>query len=346
MAWLELHQSLRHHRKLLAVAEALDVPEAHAMGHLLSLWLWCLDNVSDVDGRLEGVTRRTIAHAAQWPGDPDLLFGGLVGAGWLDQRDDGLYVHDWYDYAGKLMEQRAEERERSRRRRAARRPADGHTNGSAPTNGTGGRPPDDRQTTVGTVPNLTLPNETMVGTQGELTNPARPREDDRAVTAPPSTPESSGNKTQAETATASEQETPQTEPIADDGRENRPPRAAPLDRSPAAELQRAHYRQTGTDPDETTAARELPHYAGLLRKCKTVAEGTAFLAEYPRPVRFAGEDYYGDWRERRARSPGGGGERLSASAMFRRYGEELRRRDASADLGPAGHVIGGVAQPL
>ena len=154
MAWLEIHQALPAHRKTLAAADALDMHPVHFMGHIITFWLWALDNVPD--GNLDEVSARMIARAAQWEGDPDTLLNTLIEVGFIDQDDDGLAIHDWYDYAGKLMEQRAKERERSRKRRAEqrRRPQEKDRGSTA------GHPEDDREKTVGTVPNRTVPNST------------------------------------------------------------------------------------------------------------------------------------------------------------------------------------------
>ena len=45
MAWIEVHQSLRGHKKLKC--------EAHAIGYLVCLWMWALDNAPD--GNLEEI---------------------------------------------------------------------------------------------------------------------------------------------------------------------------------------------------------------------------------------------------------------------------------------------------
>jgi len=123
------------------------------MGHITSFWLWALDNVPD--GELDGISPRMIARAAQWEGEPEDFMNALIEAGFIDKTDDGLIIHDWYDYAGKLVERRIAERERSRQRRAASRKKkkDDQT-------ATDGRPTDDQKKTVGTVPNRTVPNRT------------------------------------------------------------------------------------------------------------------------------------------------------------------------------------------
>jgi hypothetical protein len=115
LAWLEVHQSLKDHRKTLAAADRLDINPASMMGHLVSLWLWALDNAPD--GNIIAIMPRTIARAAQWEGDPKLFIDTLVNENWLDEADGGLLIHDWYDYAGKLIEKRLSERDRTRNRR-------------------------------------------------------------------------------------------------------------------------------------------------------------------------------------------------------------------------------------
>ena len=117
MAWLQVHQTLKDHRKLFEVADELEIAPPHMIGILISFWLWALDNAPT--GQLDGITPRIIARAAQWEGQAEKLTEALIRAGWLDEMADGtLTIHDWYDYAGKLIDQRAAEKERSQRRRS------------------------------------------------------------------------------------------------------------------------------------------------------------------------------------------------------------------------------------
>ena len=44
MAWLQVHQTLKDHRKLFDAADQLEVEPPHMMGLLVSFWLWALDN--------------------------------------------------------------------------------------------------------------------------------------------------------------------------------------------------------------------------------------------------------------------------------------------------------------
>lgn len=112
MAWIEVHQALRDHRKTQALAVHLDMPEPHVVGHLAYLWLWALDNAPD--GRLPR-SARIIARAAWWEGEVDTWVAALLKCGWIDDEDGDLCIHDWGQYAGKLIDQRRASADRQKR---------------------------------------------------------------------------------------------------------------------------------------------------------------------------------------------------------------------------------------
>lgn len=153
MAWIELHQSIWTHRKALALGDALDIHEMYAASHVIRLWTWALDNAP------EGVlpdSPRIIARSAGWEHDADQFVTALVQSGWLDHDGETYCIHDWADYAGRLIDRRRENAERKRRGRAeepsikedVRETSNGH-------------PPDVRRKSVATVPNRTGPNQTI-----------------------------------------------------------------------------------------------------------------------------------------------------------------------------------------
>ena len=96
MAWIELHQALPQHRKLLA-----------------------LDNAPD--GDLSALPPRQLAEICQFNARrAGELAAALRTSGFVDA--DGR-LHDWGDYTGRLIDQRAANRERQRQRRARLRAA-------------------------------------------------------------------------------------------------------------------------------------------------------------------------------------------------------------------------------
>lgn len=109
MAWIELHQTLPRHPKLLRLAGRLRIHPAQAAGHLTFLWLWTLDYAPT--GDLSAFGPAEISAAACFPGDAEQFHRALLETGWLD---DGGQVHDWHEYAGRIIEERAQSKERMR----------------------------------------------------------------------------------------------------------------------------------------------------------------------------------------------------------------------------------------
>jgi hypothetical protein len=150
MAWIESHQTLRDHPKLMRLARLLDVPRTSAAGLLHFLWWWALDHAED--GDLTDFDALDLALAAGWEGDPDTFVKALEEcgpgqrAGFLACTDGRLVLHDWHDYAGKLVDRRVKDRER---KKAQRKKSDVG-------------PKDVQRTSVGTptVQNRTVPNPT------------------------------------------------------------------------------------------------------------------------------------------------------------------------------------------
>jgi hypothetical protein len=137
MAWTEAHQALGRHPKLLKLAGMLRVHRAQALGHLQYLWWWALDYAPT--GDVSALTPAEISAASEWQGEPSLFQKSLKACGWLDE--DGM-IHDWMQYAGRLVEARRMDAER---KRASRIVSAGH-------------PPDILPPSR--VPNSTQPNST------------------------------------------------------------------------------------------------------------------------------------------------------------------------------------------
>lgn len=119
MAWIEVHQALPTHKKTIRLTRILKIRKPEALGYLLLLWLWALDNTQD--GYLDGLEAQDIAGICEWKGKNVAAFtDGLIDAGFLESTERGLCIHDWDDYCGKLMAMRAGNRERQKRYRDKR----------------------------------------------------------------------------------------------------------------------------------------------------------------------------------------------------------------------------------
>ena len=141
---------------MFACADALNLSRIEMIGTLVSLWLWALDNAQD--GSLEGVSDRTIARVCDFPEKKaGKLMESLHKYGWLDRNGDHYVIHDWYDYAGKLMERR--EKDRRRKKTSANKQADFQGSSS-------GNPEEVPGNSYATVPNRTLPYPTVPNLSG------------------------------------------------------------------------------------------------------------------------------------------------------------------------------------
>jgi hypothetical protein len=117
MAWIESNQELGRHPKMKKLARLLSISWPEAVGYLHYLWWWALDYAQD--GDLSKYEYGDIADAVLWQGDPEIFVNALIESGFLDKTEDGgLIIHDWFDYAGRLIEKRVANRERMRRARA------------------------------------------------------------------------------------------------------------------------------------------------------------------------------------------------------------------------------------
>jgi len=97
MAWISVHQQLRDHRKLRDFFRILDISRQEAIGILVLIWMWALDN-ADRTGMILFATIDDIAEAAYWKGNSKRLYSALVDSHWIDEYDGRMYFHDWDEF--------------------------------------------------------------------------------------------------------------------------------------------------------------------------------------------------------------------------------------------------------
>lgn len=118
MAWIESHQELAEHPKRKRLSRLLGASKAETIGLLHMLWWWAMDYAKD--GDLSRFDDGDIADACDWPGDAAAFMAALIGAGFVAET---RHIHDWHDYAGRLIEKREANAERMRKARAEREAA-------------------------------------------------------------------------------------------------------------------------------------------------------------------------------------------------------------------------------
>ena len=161
MAWIESHQELARHPKTRRLCRELGINLREGIGLLHLLWWWALDYADD--GDISTYDASDIADACLWDGDADALLDALVQAGWIDQDADGRHIHDWDDYAGRILDQRRANAERQRRHRE-RSVTGANDNSDTPRTSPLRHAHVTRTSPLrngATVPNLTVPNLTV-----------------------------------------------------------------------------------------------------------------------------------------------------------------------------------------
>ncbi len=157
------------HKKLLTLCRLLHFEDTEGIGILHYLWWWALDNAPD--GDLTGIDKTDIIKICHLSGRRLVVNGrrtvaicktsvviwqSLVASGWIDQTVDGRFLlHNWGDYAGKLIARRRSNQLSQREHRERIRQHDVSLMSNL------------RQ--VSTVPNSTVPNSTKESSKERTT---------------------------------------------------------------------------------------------------------------------------------------------------------------------------------
>ena len=101
----------------MKLCKRLKIPHSQGIGHLFFLWWWALDHAPDGDLSALGATG--VARVVRWEGEHlRSVLPALKKAGFVDEDNR---IHDWQDYAGRLISKREEKREQDRERRRKQR---------------------------------------------------------------------------------------------------------------------------------------------------------------------------------------------------------------------------------
>lgn len=127
MAWISVHEQVIG-GKLRTLAKELDCSQNEALGMLITLWLWGINN-ADRDGRIIGAAKEDVAKVLNVGIneniDPLKAVDALIETNWIDF-DADLYLHDWGEWQEqwyKAMTAREKDKERKRRERAEKKMA-------------------------------------------------------------------------------------------------------------------------------------------------------------------------------------------------------------------------------
>lgn len=119
MAWISVEQTLIG-KKLRVLAKNTGCSRNEAIGILINLWLWGMDNAS-MDGLMDGAEPEDIALAIKpclsESLDPVEVVEKLIENGWIDRVGEELFIHDWEEYRYYYNKYVTEKKQHSRRQR-------------------------------------------------------------------------------------------------------------------------------------------------------------------------------------------------------------------------------------
>lgn len=119
MAWISVHQQVNG-AKLRSLAKRIGCSRHEALGILVVLWMWGLDNASE-DGFIINADEDDVADAItiglSSNLNPNEVVDALIKTGWIDCVEHRLMLHDWDEWQApwyKFREKRQKETERKR----------------------------------------------------------------------------------------------------------------------------------------------------------------------------------------------------------------------------------------
>lgn len=140
MSWISVDQKLIG-GKLRELHKEIGCSRNEAIGILIGLWLWGMDN-ANADGLLRGCGREDIEEQISIGADkryePVRAYDALISGGWLEERDGGIYIHDWEEWRYHYNKWQADrERNKERQKRFRERHAEDNADSNAKSNVTG-----------------------------------------------------------------------------------------------------------------------------------------------------------------------------------------------------------------
>ncbi len=119
MAWMSVHEDVIG-PKLRKLAKSSGCSKNEALGSLVALWLWGIKN-AEPSGLLKCADEEDVAEVLSQGLSEGIgavkLVKSMITSGWLDQRENSLYLHDWDEWQAmwyKYLASRKHDTERKR----------------------------------------------------------------------------------------------------------------------------------------------------------------------------------------------------------------------------------------
>lgn len=134
MAWISVHTGVDG-PKLRDLRKILNCSKYEATGILVYLWFWGMENAAE-DGHILHADKDDIeecigGNSAGCKIPAGKIVDALLDAGWIDQTDNGFYIHDWEVWQEQWYKAKAQrEKDNARKRESRKRKAQMNSEGS------------------------------------------------------------------------------------------------------------------------------------------------------------------------------------------------------------------------
>lgn len=122
MIWVAVYKSIDG-PKLRRLYKYIHGNKAEAIGILVTLWQWGLDN-AEPDGRIISADKEDVEECLATLGckaSTDKIVEGLIESGWIDETDEGLFLHDWDTWQEPFYKAKARRENDNKRKQEYRR---------------------------------------------------------------------------------------------------------------------------------------------------------------------------------------------------------------------------------
>lgn len=133
LAWVSVHEEITG-RKLRSLSKEIGCSQNECIGLLIRLWLWGLKN-ADRDGKIIDADKQDVADVLTVGLERNIdtmdAVNAMIHSGWIDEMNDGLYLHDWPDWQGRWYAYEDSRKSAAERKRRSRKKAADEEHGTA-----------------------------------------------------------------------------------------------------------------------------------------------------------------------------------------------------------------------
>ncbi|MEG1564288.1 MAG: hypothetical protein RR365_11275 [Bacteroides sp.] len=109
--WVALDCNIYTNPKTLELSSVLNLDVDATVGKLTRLWSWAVQSENET-GEISHLPAKEIAAIMRWRKKPEELLNALIQYGFIDQTEEGRFIHDWKDLNGKFIASKVKDRKR------------------------------------------------------------------------------------------------------------------------------------------------------------------------------------------------------------------------------------------